>query len=185
MTRHATYKERIQVHTLQDTGWTVNKIAQYLHLSIRQVQYLITQPCTPAKRSRRPLKIVTPLCCRLVDLITNGKRGRRMPFIDIRKQIDTEISTTSISRALLKEGIGRRVACKKPFLSTKAWANCLKWAQEHAHWTVEDWRKVLWTDESSMSIVGNGRTWVTRRANEEYYEACIISKFKKLSRCII
>ncbi len=42
------------------------------------------------------------------------------------------------------ESYTRRVARVKSYLDQKARDNCMRWAREHAQWTVEDWRKVLW-----------------------------------------
>ena len=51
---------------------------------------------------------------------------------------------------------------------------CLQWALEHAHWTVEDWENVIWTDECAVNIGGAaGNLWVTRCAGEEYEANCI------------
>ncbi|CAG8835856.1 36073_t:CDS:1, partial [Racocetra persica] len=49
------------------------------------------------------------------------------------------------------------IACKKPFLTKKAQRKRYNWAKEHKNWTKEDWRRVLWTDESSVSTDSNGK----------------------------
>ena len=52
------------------------------------------------------------------------------------------------------EGYNRRVARKKPFLDATKKAKRLEWALAHQHWTVEDWRRVIWTDESYIWLGG-------------------------------
>ena len=55
----------------------------------------------------------------------------------------------------------------------------LKFAREHRAWTVEDWRKVVWTDETSVSTAGNSATvWVFRKPGERLHPSCVIPTYK-------
>lgn len=48
------------------------------------------------------------------------------------------------------------------------------WCQEKLNWTEEEWKRVVWTDESSFSTAGfHYRPWVTRLPEEEYHEDCV------------
>ncbi|EIE86691.1 hypothetical protein RO3G_11402 [Rhizopus delemar RA 99-880] len=50
----------------------------------------------------------------------------------------------------------------KPFLSEQHQKNRLNWCKEHQSWTVDDWRKVIFSDETIISIFGpnsNPYTW--------------------------
>ena len=50
---------------------------------------------------------------------------------------------------------------------------------------VQDWHKVIWTDECAFNVGGfSGNTWVTRMAGEEYDEDCLLPKFRKLETII-
>ena len=54
------------------------------------------------------------------------------------------------------------------------------WCQERLHWTYEEWKRVLWTDESSFSTAGFGhRPWVIRKPDEEYHADCIDETFEQ------
>ena len=45
---------------------------------------------------------------------------------------------------------------------------------------VDDWRKVIWTDESYIWIGGlRGKVYVTRAAGEQYKNDCLLPTFKK------
>ena len=33
----------------------------------------------------------------------------------------------------------------------------LAWAMKHCQWTTENWKKVLWTDETKFEIFGSSR----------------------------
>jgi hypothetical protein len=45
-------------------------------------------------------------------------------------------------------------------------------AQEHLHWTVEDWSKILWTDETWASGGSHTRVFVTRTKDEGLEKDC-------------
>lgn len=55
----------------------------------------------------------------------------------------------------------------------------LCFAIAHKDWTVEDWNKVLWSDESLVRVgelPQKPRIW--RQSNEKYFSECIVPKFK-------
>ena len=52
-------------------------------------------------------------------------------------------------------------------------ADRLKFANEHKDWTVDDWSRVVWSDETKVNLTGSdGREYVRRRANEEFDPKC-------------
>jgi len=55
----------------------------------------------------------------------------------------------------------------------------LKWCLLYKDWTLEDWRKVVWTDETAVvggSVCGKRRIW--RRADEAYDNTCVVVRWK-------
>jgi transposase len=59
-------------------------------------------------------------------------------------------------------------SAKKPFISKENRRKRLLWAQNHLHWTLDEWRSVLWSDESPFVLVYSGKRRVWRRENERY-----------------
>ena len=57
----------------------------------------------------------------------------------------------------------------------------MQWTQEHANWIQEPWNSILWTDETRTLITGgrHTRTWITRRAGEEWDATCIVEKHQR------
>ncbi|CAI9606090.1 unnamed protein product, partial [Staurois parvus] len=53
-----------------------------------------------------------------------------------------------------------------------------KWKQQHLslrHWTLEQWRCVLWSDESRFSVwQSDGCVWVWQLPGEQYLPDCIL-----------
>ena len=58
-------------------------------------------------------------------------------------------------RRLREEGIRKWRAVKRPFLTQKHAKERLVWAKAHRHWTVDDWKRVIWSDESPMQKDSN------------------------------
>ena len=51
---------------------------------------------------------------------------------------------------------------------------------------MEDWRNIIWTDESYIRLNGKGgQVWVTRQADEEYHEDCLVPRFYKKNSVMI
>ncbi|KAG0739981.1 hypothetical protein G6F16_007200 [Rhizopus arrhizus] len=46
-------------------------------------------------------------------------------------------------------------AAHKPRLTTRHRKSRLLWAKEHIHWTKDQWRKVVWSDESCFCVEGS------------------------------
>ena len=71
------------------------------------------------------------------------------------------------------------MAKKKPYLRLANKKKRLIWAKEHRHWTEEDWKKELWTDESKFEVFGSHRrTFVRRRTGEKMLEECLMPSVK-------
>jgi hypothetical protein len=76
-------------------------------------------------------------------------------------------------------GYHKRRARKKPFLSAKHWQVRLAWARERQDWTIQQWKRVIWTDECSFEVDHDGsQTWVWRKVGEQFLDACLKPTFK-------
>ncbi|MBW0591488.1 hypothetical protein O181_131203, partial [Austropuccinia psidii MF-1] len=58
-------------------------------------------------------------------------------------------------KVLHKEGIFSRIAVIKPHLQPQHFDKQLAFARAHVDWLLEEWRKVIWTDESSFELLKN------------------------------
>jgi len=171
-------------------GWTIRRIAQNLNIPRSTTHRLSVEgqhgKFKAKQRTGRP-QIVTPIIRnKLVSIATASAHNRRLPFSSLASLIGLRLSTEVVRRALREEGFNRRVARQKPFLTATQKANRYNWALEHASWGIEEWRRVIWTDEASFNVGGaHGRIWVTRRPGEEFNEDCLVPKFKKLSLLMV
>jgi len=89
------------------------------------------------------------------------------------------VSDRTIRRRLVSVGLRARIPRKKPFLNVTQRQKRLEWAKEHQKWTLEHWKKVIWSDETRISIFGSdGAYYVRRRPGEECLPACLTPTMK-------
>ena len=74
------------------------------------------------------------------------------------------LSQPTVRKYLRDEGFFRFKARKKPYLSPKHKKDRLRWGKEHLRWTIEDWSRVIWTDEATFETGLDSRScYVTRK----------------------
>jgi len=76
--------------------------------------------------------------------------------------------TPQTVRNTLKQNDFHVVVKKKcPLLKKAHRLECLKFARYHKNWTVEDWKGILWSDETKINSIGSdGRAYVWKKRGE-------------------
>jgi hypothetical protein len=131
-------------------------------------------------RSGRP-RITSPAEDRALKF--RSLSNRKLTAVDLRRTVITKYSRLpspwTIRRRLVEMGLHGRVAAKKPLLSfaNRLWR--LRWAQKYSKWTVSDWQKVIFSDESPFTIYRqSGKHYVLRRVGERYHPKCLVPTVK-------
>jgi hypothetical protein len=101
------------------------------------------------------------------------RQNNDLSLQDITNKLALGISQTTLRRWRSEAGLGSYIAAKKPGLSAENIHKRLDWAMKYKDWTIEDWKKVIWLDESSIWVgVNPRRQWVIRppgkRLNRKY-----------------
>jgi transposase len=112
-------------------------------------------------------------------ILINLKKDRRSTLKDLADIIPSEPSKSMIRRTLHESGIESRIAVKKPFINRRNRAKRLAFASKYKNLTVDDWKHILWTDESSFEIGKNSkqvRVW--RSSSERFHSSCLAPTFK-------
>lgn len=93
----------------------------------------------------------------------------------IIKALDLPCGITTLIKAIHELGYHRRVARKCCLLKKIDYQRRLAFARAYRHWTVEDWKRVIWTDEMSIKIAMERLSvmWVWRKPDEKYHKDCV------------
>ena len=79
------------------------------------------------------------------------------------------ISVTTLKVALKLYDIGKWIAAKRPVLTEKVAALRLAWCLERKDWTYDDWKTVVFSDESSVERgAGARRLWCFRTPKQKW-----------------
>jgi len=98
------------------------------------------------------------------------KRNRLTTGKEIKEELQLEnISERTVRRRMSTEtGFASYWQTKKPFISEQNRLKRRTFAREHLEWTEQQWRSVLWSDESPFVLIFNRRQRVWRSHNERY-----------------
>lgn len=156
---------------LSTTRGTISKVI---------AKYKQTGSVAEKERSGRPRK-TTAREDRI--LVRTSLENRRLSAMDIREHIHNEyhinLGVRTVRKRLREAGLRGCVAAKKPLLSDANCAKRLRFAREHKNWTVNQWRKVLFSDESTYELFcGEKRVYVRRRVGERYKKECCVPTVK-------
>jgi len=79
---------------------------------------------------------------------------------EVQKKAFPQVSARTIRRRLKEQGLLCRVRRSKPYISPANKEKRRLWAMQHASWTVKDWERVTFSDESKfMLFKSNGRQY--------------------------
>lgn len=172
-----TPKKRSRVLALVDGGkHSIRDISRLLNIPKSTVSD-IKQRGTPISKpkSGRPSKL-TPRDKRRIEAYVKSCRATRQESpTDIIKALHLNIGRTTLISALFELGYRRCIARRRPLLKDIDLKRRLAFARKYRHFTVEDWKRVLFTDEMSIKI-GMDRLsimWVWRKKGETFHKDCV------------
>src|SRR3954469_66342 len=146
--RRLNYKERVQIHTLHELGWTQVAISRYLGVPQRTISDCLRQSITPTKpQGGRPPIFDTPLRKLLVRHATENAEQRRKTREQIAQELGINVCRRTLIKAFEKELYHRRKATLKPWLSDFHKEERYWWSSAHRDWTDEQWACIGWSDE--------------------------------------
>jgi transposase len=141
-----------------------------------------------APRSGRPRKRTEETSDLVISKVSRDRFGREKTAADIAGELSLQgidISKTTVTRILKAAGFRKTKPTRKPGLTTKMRKERLQWCLDHQNWSLEDWKAVIWSDETSVILLhrrGGYRIW--RRAEERFLRSCIRERWKGSSEFI-
>uniref|UniRef100_A0AAQ5ZIM8 Transposase Tc1-like domain-containing protein n=1 Tax=Amphiprion ocellaris TaxID=80972 RepID=A0AAQ5ZIM8_AMPOC len=146
--RQLTIEERQTIITLKNVSLSYREIEKKFKVSVSTVFFTIerhsgTEEDSDRKRSGRP-KVTTESEDKFLRLNRLRDSGH-----------SKKVSVSTVKRTFRVVILTGRVAARKQLLRCQNEKKRLAWAMKHRQWTTEDWKKVLWTEESKSEIFGS------------------------------
>ena len=158
---HTTPDERARILLSLRDGYTTREVAKAQNIAPSTVsrirkRWLENRTLEDLARTGRPPTVNEPTQRRIVNLITSR---RCSSAVEVRNRLqereNLDISTPTIRRILRNNGLVSRVKRKMPYLSERHKKQRYGFAKKYESWTIEDWSKVIWSDESKFQIFGS------------------------------
>jgi hypothetical protein len=102
-------------------------------------------------------KLLSPSdTCYIIHLITSQKADNASQVKKmLTHTLPQSVSTKTIRRNLSRTGMKAVVKVKHPLLTARHKRNHLEWAMERRNWTMEDWKSIVWSDETKINRLGS------------------------------
>ncbi|KAJ5883464.1 uncharacterized protein N7473_010350 [Penicillium subrubescens] len=98
-------------------------------------------------RSGQPRKLTEEDRDRVYDAIQSNPSITREDLLSV---VDYKVHATSIWRLTHQMGLRKWRKMKRPYLTPIHAAKRLQWALTYRHFTPEDWKRVFWSDETTI-----------------------------------
>lgn len=175
MGRHpnTSIEQRASIVALHNEGFNIRYIAKKIKIPRSTVGDAITRfektgSNQDRKRSGRP-RVTSKAEDKSLIIMSKMNRKLTAPEIQMRfnESHGKQISVSVVKERLQKAGLNGRISTKKPLLRRGNRKKRLEWALAHKDWTGENWKQVLWTDESKFEMFGQKRRIYVRRGSSE------------------
>ena len=179
-------KKRATAITLRNEGYSFREIAGKIGCGVtasgirKLCKRFETTKSIETKLGRGRKRKTTPKTDRqIARLALKNRKASSGDINGILHEAGVSVSNRTVRRRLVDVGLRARIPRKKPFLNVKQRQKRLNWAKEHLSWSLEDWGRVIWSDETKISIFGSdGVRYVRRRSGEDYIPECLTSTMK-------
>jgi transposase len=177
MSQQLSLEKRTRISVLLEEGYTSRQIAfreKVAHSTVIRInqKLKLTGNLQNRPKTGRPRLFNKRYERRIIRYILTGDCSTAVDIqnkLKIHEEID--VSAETIRRILKRNGFKSKIKSKKPFLSKKHKRQRLNFAQKYKNWTVEDWKKIIWSDESKVMLYdSNGRQYCWKKSNESLDE---------------
>jgi transposase len=171
---------RAQAVALHDAGLSQVEISKQLGISRCCVQnavkkYEETGSFDDKSRSGRPRKVNSRDIRHLKRLVKGETRLSASKIAtDLNSSLPKPVTTRTVRNYLRELGYEYVVKIKKQWLSARHREQRVAWCKDHLHWTFDDWKNVIFSDESTF--------YVLRRKNQ--CKIWRLEKEKLLPKCL-
>lgn len=185
-TREMSLETKERIIKLLEEGNATRMVAKDVGCSQSAVSKIWTKykqhgKVVKVKRTGRPRKTSKRHDKQLKAICLENRRCTTRQMKKKWEEAGVKVCDRTVQNRLKEMGFSYRKAKRKPSLTLKQKRTRLQWAKERQSWTVNDWMKVIFSDESRICI-GQGDdagTFVWCCSSEIYKDDCLkkTSKF--------
>ena len=130
--------------------------------------------------SGRPPKVTSEVEQAILDNVRHDRNGREKSSAVLG--YEHGVSSTTILNVLRRNNFRPCKSTMKPGLDSAMKEARLQFCLRYRHWTLDDWKNVIWSDETSV-VLGSrrGRRLQWRTPKEKYAQTCIRRRWKGCS----
>lgn len=139
-------------------GQSIRRASEAVQIGVqsaRRIQKSIQENIPPPKMGR-PRKIPARTRC---NLALDFSTGRILTLKEAKREIEmtdgVDVHENTVRRNLRQMGVKAYVKPVKPKLTPNHVEARLRFAKEHANWTVDQWKQVMFSDETTFIRVGS------------------------------
>src|SRR6266699_1761504 len=162
--------QKENILSLASNGHSTRQIATRLGVSQSTVSRILRNllPKRLKPLSDCPSKLSATSQHAIITQITTGRAVDAVQATHhINSIIPSPVSSQTVRRVLKNHSFKAVTKKKKPLLAVRNKKKCLAFALKHQEWTIEDWKRVIWSDETKINRIGSdGRVWVWKQAGK-------------------
>ena len=162
--RNLSLTQKNCILSMLDAGHSTHHIGSITGVHASTISRLCSKECSELHKSSGGCltKLSPTNICNTIHLITTRKAEDAVQVTKLLKTITNQsLSPTTVQWHLKKAGMKAVVKRKHPLLSAKHCKAHLDYAYAYKDWTVEDWKRVVWSDKTKINHLGlDGCKWV-------------------------
>ena len=171
--KDVTNERRVEIHVLKKEGYSVRYISQRLGIPKSTVQDTIIRykkygTYKSLSKTGRPRKTTLRIDSKILRIANNSQQPNAVDIANELKEMSlVDVCPNTIRNRLNKFGLHGRALLKKPLLLPRNVAARIDFANKYKNWTKDDWKRVIWSDETKICLHGSdGRRWTWRKPGE-------------------
>ena len=174
--------QRNTILTMLDSGHSPASIASSTGLHCSTISRLRSKECSSLQKSTggHPSKLSPANVHHAIHLISTQKAENAVQVTKtLTNIINQPLHPNTVCQHLKKTGMKAVVKQKQPILSAKHRKARLDFAYAHKDWTLEDWKRVVWSDETKINRLGSdGCKWAWKKPGEKLSDRLVEGTLK-------
>ena len=118
----------------------------------------------------------------VIAIVSKDRQGSELSVEQIAERLGNRICAKTVWKILREAGLNKTKPTRKPGLSETMRKARLEWCLAHQSWSLEDWKHVIWSDETSVVLCvrrGGYRVW--RKPDQSVNKTAIRERWKGYS----